>query len=358
MTRVSQSFCLEDLNYELPPELIAQEPLSVRHESRLLMLDRQTGDLSHCKFSQLKDLLKKGDLLVVNNTRVIPARFFARRESGGIIELLLIKQDQSSSTVWQAMGSPLRRLKKNESLNVIAFSGSKLKVTVLDLITDKDGFKRVVLDLHSNENLNAILEQAGHAPLPPYIERAEPRHEDLSRYQTIFASSPGAVAAPTAGLHFSEAVVQGLAENGIELAYITLHVGPGTFKPITTSIDEHSIEPETYWISEATATTINTAKKDGRRVIAVGTTTLRTLESACDAGLVKAAEAASTSLYIKPGHKFNIVEGLLTNFHLSGSSLLVLVATFAGKDAILDAYRQAIDKRYRYFSYGDAMLIL
>jgi len=258
--------------------------------------------------------------------------------------------------IWEAMGTPLRRLKPGERLQAVTENGAELFIRVVDLESDMDGFKRAVIDLGSRDNLETILKAAGHAPLPPYIRKE--RKEDLERYQTVFAAAPGAVAAPTAGLHFSPDLMQSLEDRSIEIRTITLHVGPGTFKPITTSIEEHSIEPEIYSISPETATAINTAKESGRRVIAVGTTSLRTLETAGASGLVSPAVNASTSLYVKPGHRFAIVDGLITNFHLSGSSLLVLVATFAGPEAVKKAYLEAVARRYRFFSYGDAMLII
>lgn len=356
----NEMFSLEELHYDLPEELIAQEPLPVRHESRLLRLGLGDGSVSHHVFSDLTELLETGDLIVVNDTRVIPARIYARRESGGAVELLLIKPRSRAGapggTIWEAMGTPLRRLKPGERLQAVTENGAELFVRVVDLETDRDGFKRVLIDLGSRENLETILKSAGHAPLPPYIRKE--RKEDLERYQTVFAAAPGAVAAPTAGLHFSGDLMQELEDRSIEIRTITLHVGPGTFKPITTSIEDHSIEPEIYSISPETATAINTAKEEGRRVIAVGTTSLRTLETAGASGRVSPAENAQTSLYVKPGHRFAIVDGLITNFHLSGSSLLVLVATFAGPEAVKKAYLEAVARRYRFFSYGDAMLII
>jgi S-adenosylmethionine:tRNA ribosyltransferase-isomerase len=368
---------LEDFAYDLPPHLIAQEPSKVRHESRLLYLGRKTGQLSHHVFKDIVDLLRPDDFLVVNDTKVIPARLFARRESGGLIEILLIRP-QSKSSVWLAMGSPLKRLKVGERLTLCQ-TEKQYTATVIEFVLSADGHKQILLDLGSEANIFSILQEVGYAPLPPYIHRQTPRdqeenenivpndemvfHEekerarDIDRYQTVFASIPGAVAAPTAGLHFSNIILEAIRSKGVEIGKITLHVGPGTFKPITSSVEDHQVEPETLWISEDVAERVNRAKAQGRRVIAVGTTTCRALESAYSDGRLRAYDNQSTSLYIKPRFNFQVIDGLVTNFHLSKSSLLVLVAAFAGCRAIMNAYKVAIENQYRFYSYGDAMLI-
>ncbi len=373
---------LEDFAYDLPERLIAQHPLGVRHESRLLYLNCGTKAFSHHVFKDLPSLLKPSDLIVVNDTRVIPARLVAQRESGGIIKLLLIKPDAVKPSLWQAIGSPLKRLHAGETLTLLGGS-HKHEVKVADIYLDEDGQKRLLLDLASANRVFEILKEVGYAPLPPYILRKEysrtemhklleedseeegtftedevARADDLGRYQTVYAKEPGAVAAPTAGLHFSKDVLQELESRGNEVIRITLHVGPGTFKPITGSVTEHTIESERYSISKASAEVINKAKKEGRRVVAVGTTSCRALESSGTGNEIVATDNGATSLYIQPGYKFRIVDGLITNFHLSKSSLLVLVSAFVGREAVLNAYREAVSKEYRFYSYGDAMLII
>ncbi len=372
MTKSENSFRLEDFEYDLPLELIAQEPLLERTKSRLLRLDKYSGELQHCLFEDLVRLLSEGDTLVLNNTKVIPARLIAKRHSGGMIKLLLLKQVGSTPRVWQALVTPIKRLRPGEKLTVATDTGKTFDISVLDIEIGFDGFKRLVVDLGQPENVWKLLNQAGYAPLPPYIQRhydKEPapelaapknisRESDLSRYQTVYAKEPGAVAAPTAGLHFNEPLIESLKRRGIDVQYLTLHVGAGTFKPIESSLEEHKIEPENFSISEQTAAAINRAKKEKRRIIAVGTTSLRALETAGESGQVAAVENGVTHLFVKPGYQFKVADGLITNFHLSKSSLLVLVAAFAGREKILHAYAEAIEKKYRFYSYGDAMLIL
>jgi len=354
----AQQFCLEDFAYDLPTELIAQEPTPVRHQSRLLCLHRESGATKHLRFENIVDVLRAGDLLVVNNTKVIPARVLARRKTGGQIKLLLIKPSAANAAVWEAMVTPIKRIKPGEELLAETAAGHSIKV--VDLFTGPDGFKRLYVDLGTKDKVFDLLSQIGQAPLPPYIHRenASEREHDLDRYQTVYATNAGAVAAPTAGLHFSAETLGQLKDKGIEIEQLTLHVGPGTFKPISDSLEKHTLESEAFAITEATAQSINAAKNEGRRVIAVGTTCVRALESAATAGRVTAVTSGSTSLFVKPGFKFQIVDGLVTNFHLSQSSLLVLVAAFAGHKPIMQAYEEAIAQRYRFFSYGDAMLIL
>lgn len=356
---------ISDFEYDLPPERIAQKPLDKKDHSKLMVLDRaaESGVL-HKQFFDLPGLLKSGDLLVVNDTRVLPSRLVARRKSGGTIKILLLKPLATNTAIWESMVTPIKRLKPGEVLEVVMDNGGTTEITIKDLVTGPDGFKRILVDLGAKETVYELLSHIGFAPLPPYIQRNyrenEPAHrgEDLLQYQTIFANAPGAVAAPTAGLHFTPAIMQALEAAGIETVKITLHVGPGTFKPIEESVESHTIEQELYSVSPEAAQAINKAKAEGRRVIAVGTTSLRTLESAGASGKMIAADNASTSLYVKPGFKFKIIDGLITNFHLSRSSLLVLVAAFAGRDRIMAAYDAAIESGYRFYSYGDAMLIV
>ncbi|CAN5354187.1 tRNA preQ1(34) S-adenosylmethionine ribosyltransferase-isomerase QueA [soil metagenome] len=369
-----------DFEYDLPFELIAQEPLLERSKSRLLHLDKATGQLHHYYFENLVELLQAGDVLVLNNTKVIPARLIAKRHSGGTIKLLLLKQVGSSPRIWEALVTPIKRLKPGERLTVPAASGKSFEISVVGIEIGFDGFKRLIVDLGEPEHVWQLLNQAGYAPLPPYIMRdyagdsVEPekekemevdistkdisRESDLNRYQTVFAKEPGAVAAPTAGLHFTDGLLEALRAKGVEVHYLTLHVGAGTFKPIASSLDDHAIEPERFTISDDTTDAINRAKSEKRRVIAVGTTSLRALETAGVTGRVLSVEDGVTHLYVKPGYEFKIVEGLITNFHLSKSSLLVLVSAFAGRDFIMRAYQEAIQLRYRFYSYGDACLIL
>jgi S-adenosylmethionine:tRNA ribosyltransferase-isomerase len=352
---------LEDFEYDLPEELIAQEPLPVRHKSRLMLVERASGSISHHHFNQLPELLRAGDVLVVNDTRVLPARLTARRASGGLVNLLLLRHEAGQSGLWQAMASPMRRLKAGEVLTVEPGQPDAATIEVKQILTGPDGHKRLVVDLGSQERAYRLLSQCGYAPLPPYIRRdgnGSQRLQDLERYQTVFARAPGAVAAPTAGLHFSQEVIERLRAQGVEVCTVTLHVGPGTFKPITTSLEEHCLESEPFSIPEQTSAIVNAALAEKRRVIAVGTTSCRALETAGTSGILEPATDASTSLYIRPGHKFRMISGLLTNFHLSRSSLLVLVSALAGHDLIMRAYKEAVASRYRFFSYGDAMIIL
>jgi S-adenosylmethionine:tRNA ribosyltransferase-isomerase len=380
---MEKTLLVEEFAYELPQALIAQEPAQVRDESRLLRLGRRDQAISHYKFRDIVELLQPGDLLVVNDTKVIPARFFASRKSGGILQILLIKPEASKPGQWEAMASRVRRLDLGEVLTTTG-TEKKYEVRVVDIISGANAQRRLVVDLGSHQNTFDLLKEIGFAPLPPYIRRDQPtppcdesvnledgdcveddplaiearRISDIERYQTVFAVNPGAVAAPTAGLHFSQDTLDALQERGVEIHKITLHVGPGTFKPITDSIEEHQIEAENFWISEETARAINEAKAESRRIIAVGTTTCRALESSFQNGSLQAAFNQSTSLYIKPGFNFQVIDGLVTNFHLSKSSLLVLVAAFAGRAEIMNAYQIAIEAEYRFYSYGDAMLII
>ena len=357
------TYTIADYEYDLPHELIADKPLPERDQSRLLVINRSDQSISHSRFDKLAEFLRKGDVVVVNDTKVIPAKLVARRASGGFVRVLLIKHEANQPGIWQAMVSPIKRLKPEEVLHVSTASGEERPITIKAIVTADDGFKRVLVDLGPGASVFELLNEIGQAPLPPYITRDQnnstiDRAADLKRYQTVFADAPGAVAAPTAGLHFSNQLMQDLTAQGITIVKLTLHVGPGTFKPIENSVEEHFIEAETYSVSAETADFINQAKKEGRRIIAVGTTSLRALESAGNNGHVRAVTNESTSLYIRPGHDFTIVDGLITNFHLSRSSLLILVSTFAGHDLIMRAYKEAINEKYRFYSYGDSSLII
>ncbi len=353
-----QELGLSDFEYELPERLIATQPAPRREKSRLLVVDRKSESLTHRVFEDLPDLLNPSDVLVVNNTKVIPARLEAFKANGAQVELLLLKPIATKIGCWEAMAAPLRKLKVQEEL-VVGSKNNPFPIQILEFCCSPDGQKRVVVDLGSNAV--SILSEAGYAPLPPYIRKqrvGEDRNRDLERYQTIFAQVSGAVAAPTAGLHFSEGLMKKLRACGIDVRQITLHVGPGTFKPIVTSVRDHKVEPETYSIDPETANAINHAVAEGRRVIAVGTTSCRALESSWRENILMSAEDAQTDLYIRPGFEFKVTGGLITNFHLSRSSLLVMVAAFAEHDLIMRAYTEAIEQGYRFYSYGDAMLIL
>ena len=334
-----------EFDYDLPAELIAQEAAS-RGESRLLYLDA-VGNRQHLQIGDLPELLEAGDLMVVNNTKVLPARLHAWREAtGGQIELLLV--ERLGETRWTALLKPGRRVRRGTRLLLADGLGLEVREKLVD------GRYRI----RFSEPIEPHLETLGHVPLPPYIKR-EDKPEDRSRYQTVFARFLGAIAAPTAGLHFDDRLLSRLAEADVGIAELTLHVGIGTFKPVTSElVHEHRMEAERYIVPAATAEAVRQARQAGGRIVAVGTTTVRTLETVAGLhdGSILESEG-STELFITPGFEFQAVDLLLTNFHLPRSTLLMLVAAFAGRDRILDAYREAIEERYRFFSYGDAMLI-
>lgn len=341
---------LSDFDFELPTELIAQEPLAERTASRLLVLHRQAGRIEHARFADLPDRLAPGDLLVRNETRVIPARLLGRKESGGRIELLLVERVAGDGQQWRCLARSAKPARPGSRL---FFPEGIEGEVVADL---GDGWREV--RFHSPGELLAHLETAGEVPLPPYIQRV-PAAADRERYQTVYAGEPGAVAAPTAGLHFTADTFTALAARGVEVCGLTLHVGPGTFLPVRSErLDEHQMHGERFIIPPATAAAVNRARSAGRRVVAVGTTSTRALESAADAEGQLHSGSAVTDLFIRPGYQFRATQALITNFHLPKSTLLVLVAAFAGRELILEAYRQAVAEKYRFFSYGDCMLIL
>ncbi len=345
---------LSDFDYALPAELIAQEAARVRDSARLLRLDRATGVRSHHRVADLDALLEPGDVLVVNDTRVVPARLLGRREpSGGAVECLLLERLDGER--WDALVHPGQKLKVG-SRAVFEGAGRRLEIEVL--ARHYHGRRTIRLSAEDG-NVDAAMDAIGHVPLPPYIKRAD-RPIDHERYQTVYAAARGSVAAPTAGLHFTPALLDRLQARGVEQHAITLHVGYGTFEPVRTEdVEAHRVAPERYVVPASTATAVNRALDEGRRVIAVGTTTTRTLEAVARAhgGRLQPC-AGETDLYIHGDFDFRVVGGLLTNFHLPRSSLLLLVCALAGRDAILAAYREAVEKRYRFYSYGDAMLIL
>jgi|ERR1044071_736691 S-adenosylmethionine:tRNA ribosyltransferase-isomerase len=343
---------LSEFDYELPEELIAQHPLAARDGARMLVVERERRGWHDSQFAELPSYIRAGDVLVINNTRVFPARLVGRRESsGGRVELFLVRELEPM--VWETLARPARRLQRKAR---ISFGDGRLRAEVIELLDDG----RRAVRFECDDSLEDAIEELGQTPLPPYIKReTESFDEDRERYQTVYARARGAIAAPTAGLHFTPHVMDELRARGANIAEITLHVGYGTFEPVRVEdLREHAVAPEEYEISEAAAQNINEARARGNRIISIGTTTTRALESAMDeSGRVRAG-AAQAHLTITPGYRFRVVDALLTNFHLPRSSLLVLVATFAGRDLVLAAYAHAVKARYRFYSYGDCMLII
>ncbi|HET8540934.1 MAG TPA: tRNA preQ1(34) S-adenosylmethionine ribosyltransferase-isomerase QueA [Anaeromyxobacter sp.] len=339
---------LSDFDYALPEELVAQEPVSPRDASRLLVV-RPEGPFEHRRFGELDALLAEGDLLVFNDTKVIPARLVGRKASGGKVEILLCEPLAGGlGRRWRAMGQASKAIRAGAALD---FDGLSARV----LEAEGEGFYVVELD-REGEALEAALARAGRVPLPPYIRR-EPDERDRARYQTIWARAPGSAAAPTAGLHFTDALLARLDARGVRRTAVTLHVGPGTFLPIRgDSVEDHRMHAEAYEVPAAAAAELAACRARGGRVVAVGTTSVRTLESAFDGERV-APGAGRTALFVRPGHRFRAVDALVTNFHLPRSTLLVLVCAFGGRERILAAYRESVSARYRFFSYGDAMLL-
>lgn len=351
---------VDEFDFHLPPELIAQEPPTVRGTSRLLVVERATGVLAHRRVTELPELLRPGDLLVVNNTRVFPARLLGHRDpSGGSVECLLVARMEGGGSepgeLWEALVHPGQKLKPGAR---VLFDGTpSLHAEILE--RRFHGRRLIRLWTADGSPVDRAVDAIGHVPLPPYIKRAD-SVSDRERYQTVFADARGSIAAPTAGLHFTPELLSALAARGIERAEITLHVGYGTFQPIRVDqVEQHRMEPEQYEIGAAAADAITRALDTGRRVIAVGTTTTRTLEAVAqqhDGRIV--AGRGTTNLFIYPGFRFRAVGGLLTNFHLPQSSLLMLVCAFGGRDLIMRAYHEAVAAGYRFYSYGDAMLVV
>ena len=353
-----------DFHFELPNELIAQQPAARRDDSRLLVLQRKTGTIEHRRFLDLPDFFQPGDVLVLNNSRVIPARLHGvNAKSGGQFEILLL--EENSANDWWAMMRPGKRAQIGTQIRLQEKNGAPTKIVATVTGVNDEGHRR--LQFSGTGNLFQELEKLGELPLPPYIERHGELSEDKVRYQTIFAKPAGSVAAPTAGLHFTPEILEKLQTRGVKIRFITLHVGAGTFLPVKTeNIVDHRMHAERFELGEETVSAVNEAKKSGRRVIAVGTTTVRTLETVArlNAGKLNVFEG-KTNIFIFPPAEFSIVDALLTNFHLPESTLLMLVSAFAapgekirGRDLVLSAYAEAIRERYRFFSYGDAMLIL
>ncbi len=337
---------VSEFNYNLPEELIAQVPIKNRDESRLMVLERQKETIGHKTFRDILDYLQSGDCLVRNNTKVIPARLYGKKETGANVEFLLLNRIEGD--IWEAMVRPGRKLPVGTK---VTFGEGLLEAEILELLNDGNRKVKFSYDGIFNE----ILDKIGLMPLPPYIKE---KLEDKKRYQTVYAKYEGSAAAPTAGLHFTEELLKKIQEKGVEIANVTLHVGIGTFRPVKVEkIEDHDMHTEHFYIKEEDVEKINNAKKNGKRVIAIGTTSCRVLESiANEEGLVKPYEG-DTQIFIYPGYKFKCIDALITNFHLPESTLIMLVSALAGKEYIMKAYNEAVKERYRFFSFGDAMFI-
>ena len=338
---------INDFDYDLPEELIAQDPIEDRSSSRLLLLDKKTGKTQDKIFRDIIDELNPGDCLVINNTKVIPARLMGVKEdTGAHIEVLLLKREQDD--VWEVLVKPGKKAKPG---TIIIFGDGRLKAEVLEVV--EDGNRKIRFSYQGI--FEEILDELGQMPLPPYIHE---KLEDKNRYQTVYAKEEGSAAAPTAGLHFTKELLEKIKEKGIKIAHVTLHVGLGTFRPVKVeNILEHHMHSEYYNVTETAAKMINDTKKNGGRIIAVGTTSTRTLESVADENGIIHPGCGNTEIFIYPGYKFKAIDCLITNFHLPESTLLMLVSALAGKEHIMAAYEEAVKERYRFFSFGDAMFI-
>ena len=360
---------LSDFDYDLPKELIAQEALPKRSDARLLVLNRNSGEIQHKHFRDLPELLNSDDVLVLNNSKVLPARFFGKKETGGIMEVLLLNEIVPHPTLplegggrgrgcgqtWEALLKPSGRIKNGQ---IILFEGGKFAAHVIDAPRDNSGLR--LLQFAEGIDVQAQMNRIGRIPLPPYIDR-EDLPIDRELYQTVYAAKPGSVASPTAGLHFDNSLLAQIEKKGTEIAHVTLHVGYGTFQPVAEEdLAQHKIHSEYFEIPEETAEKINMAKTDGRRIVACGTTSIRTLEAAVIDHLPSEVEAknGATNLFIFPPYEFKIVDAIITNFHLPRTTLLMLVAAFCGKENMDQAYKEAIREKYRFYSYGDAMMII
>ncbi|OOM76037.1 S-adenosylmethionine:tRNA ribosyltransferase-isomerase [Clostridium puniceum] len=338
---------VKDFDFYLPEELIAQHPLEKRDSSKLMVLDKKTGDISHKRFHDIVEYLKEGDTLVLNNTRVMPARLIGEKEeTGGKIEFLLLKRVEKDK--WECLAKPGKSARLGRKFT---FGDGKLKAEVVEV---KDNGNRIV-EFFYDGIFEEVLDTLGEMPLPPYIHE---RLEDKERYQTVYSKENGSAAAPTAGLHFTKELLSEIKVKGINIVYLTLHVGLGTFRPVKVeSLEEHEMHSEFYMLSKESADIINETKKRGNYVISVGTTSTRTLETIGDEnGLVK-EQSGWTNIFIYPGYNFKVVDKLITNFHLPESTLIMLVSTLAGRDNVMNAYKEAVNERYRFFSFGDAMFI-
>ncbi len=338
---------IDEFDYDLPQELIAQTPLTQRDHSRLLVLHPQTGEIEHRHFYDILDYLDSNDLLVVNDSKVIPARIFGTRAgTGGVVEVLLLKALEEN--VWEVLVKPGKKARPGQMLEF----GEEMTAEVLEILEDG---KRKVRFCHQASTIYEVLDRIGKMPLPPYITE---QLQDQNRYQTVYARELGSAAAPTAGLHFTDEILAKIREKGIRIANVTLHVGLGTFRPVKeTEITKHIMHSEYFSIPEETVRLVQETKNNGGRVISVGTTATRTLESGFDAALNCVKASGDTDIFIYPGYDFKVIDGLITNFHLPKSTLLMLVSALAGKEHILRAYHTAVEERYRFFSFGDAMFI-
>lgn len=337
-----------DFFFDLPNELIAQEPIESRDCSRLLHLDRFSGEIEHRHFYDITDYLKKGDCLVLNDTRVLPARIYSIKPTGARVEFLLL--NNLGNDKWEVIAGPGRKAREGDTF---VFGDGLLRAAVLEVLENGN---RIVQFSYDASNIYEVLDKIGEMPLPHYIT-----HElsDKERYQTVYSKELGSAAAPTAGLHFTPELLKKIEEMGVTVAYVTLHVGIGTFRPVKAeNIEDHEMHSEHYWVSAETAEKINNTKKNGGRIIAVGTTSCRTLESASDENGMLTQCSDSTDIFIYPGYKFKCIDGLITNFHLPESTLIMLVSAFAGRENVLNAYNTAIDEKYRFFSFGDSMVII
>jgi S-adenosylmethionine:tRNA ribosyltransferase-isomerase len=338
----------KDFYFDLPEELIAQDPLEDRSSSRLLVLNKETGDITHRHFTDILDYLQEGDCLVINDTKVIPARLIGEKvDTGANIEVLLLKRKEND--IWETLVKPGKKMKPGA---VVSFGNGLLKGTVLDVVEEGNRLIQFKYDGIFEE----VLDQLGQMPLPPYITH---QLKDKNRYQTVYAKHSGSAAAPTAGLHFTKELLQEIGNRGIKIAHVTLHVGLGTFRPVKVeNVLEHHMHSEFYQITEEDAALINDTIDHGGRIFSVGTTSTRTLESVADESGHIHACSGWTDIFIYPGYEFKIIDGLITNFHLPESTLLMLVSALAGKDHIMAAYAEAVKERYRFFSFGDACLII
>lgn len=338
---------IQDFDFYLPEELIAQVPLQDRTSSRLMVLDKKTGSISHESFRSIEDYLQKGDCLVLNDTKVLPARLIGEKENtGAAIELLLLKQIEGDQ--WETLAKPAKRLKVGTT---VVFGDGQLKAVCTAI--GEQGSR--IMEFMYEGIFYELLDELGDMPLPPYIKE---KLDDRDRYQTVFAKERGSAAAPTAGLHFTDELLESLKRKGVNIAFITLHVGLGTFRPVSVdSIEEHDMHSEYYQLSEETAQTLNAVRNSGGKIVTVGTTSTRTLETIADANGRFKASSGWTNIFIYPGYTFKAVDALLTNFHLPKSTLIMLVSALAGQNQTLAAYEEAVKEKYRFFSFGDAMLI-
>ena len=344
---------VSDYDYFLPEEQIAQDPLADRSSSKLLVLDKNTGETSHHVFKEIIDYLNPGDCLCINNTKVIPARLIGRKKTGGVVEVLLLKRLEDEKSKWEVLTRPGKKARVGDEI-IFGGEGPEDFVLLCRVTEVKEDGNRIV-EFEYDGIFEEILDKLGQMPLPPSITH---RLEDKNRYQTVYAKIEGSAAAPTAGLHFTNELLEQIKEKGVKVVSVTLHVGLGTFRPVQVeNILDHKMHSEYYEVSEETAKILNETKANGGRIISVGTTSTRTLESVTDENGIVHAGSGETQIFIYPGYKFKAIDGLITNFHLPKSTLIMLVSALAGRKNVLNAYKEAVEKKYRFFSFGDAMFI-